>query len=198
MDSSVRPGDDFYAYADGGWMKTTEIPADKASTGGFQVAFDETEKQLGDLIKDIAASNAAGNSPEGRIRNLYQGFLDTAAIDKAGLAPIQPDLDRFAATKDKKELSAVIGSQLRADVDPLNATNFYTENLFGIFVTQALAGKEVVPYILQGGLGLPDREYYLSPDPEMVKLRGAYKKYIADVFTAAGDKDAAAKALDDL
>ena len=109
MDTAVKPGDDFYAYANGGWMKTTEIPADRSNTGGFVMAFNETEKQLDALIKDIVASDAADDSAEGRIRNLYSGFLDTAAIEKAGLTPIQPDLDRFAAIKDKKQLSAAIG-----------------------------------------------------------------------------------------
>ncbi|MBO9498450.1 MAG: M13 family metallopeptidase [Novosphingobium sp.] len=194
MDSSVKPGDDFYAYADGAWMRNTPIPADRSSVGGFVIASNQTEQQLGSLLADISKSDAADNTPQGRIRNLYNAYLDTAAIEQAGLSPIKPDLDRFAAIKDKKELSAVLGSQIRADVDPLNATNFFTENLFGIFVTQALAGKDVVPYILQGGLGMPEREYYLSSDPEMVKIRTAYKKYIADMLTAAGDPDAQAKA----
>ncbi|HZF44711.1 MAG TPA: M13 family metallopeptidase [Sphingomonadaceae bacterium] len=194
MDTSVKPGDDFYAFANGTWNKTTEIPADRASTGGFFIAFNETEKQLDALIRDIAMSDAADGTAEGRIRNLYRSYMDTGAIERAGLGPIKPDLDRFAAIKDRKSLSAVIGSQLRADVDPLNATDFGTENLFGIFVTQALSGGEVVPYILQGGLGLPEREYYLSSDPEMAKLRTAYRQYIQDIFAAAGDRDAVAKA----
>ncbi|MEO0063506.1 MAG: hypothetical protein RLZZ08_2066, partial [Pseudomonadota bacterium] len=82
----------------------------------------------------------------------------------------------------------------RADVDPLNATDFGTENLFGTFVSQALIGGEVMPYILQGGLGMPEREYYLSSDPAMKANQAAYRKYIADLLTAAGIPDAAAKA----
>ncbi len=198
METSVKPGDDFYAYANGNWMKTTEIPADRSNTGGFVMSFNQTEKQLEALIKDIVKSDAGDDTPQGRIRNFYQSYLDTAAIEKAGLAPIKPDLDRYARILDKSVLSEVLGSQVRADVDPLNATNFFTENLFGIFVTQALSGKDVVPYILQGGLGLPEREYYLSGDPEMAKIRTAYQKYIEDILTAAGDKDAKAKAKSDL
>lgn len=194
MDTSVKPGDDFYAYANGTWNKTTEIPADRSSTGGFVIAFNETEKQLDALIKDIVASDAAADTAQGRIRNLYSSYMDTAAIEKTGLGAIKPDLDRIAAIADKRALSAAIGSKLRADVDPLNATDFNTENLFGIFVTQALSGGEVVPYLLQGGLGLPEREYYLSSDPEMAKLRGAYRQYIEELLAAAGDKDAKAKA----
>ena len=81
-------------------------------------------------------------------------------------------MDAIAALPDKQALSAMLGANIRADVDPLNATNFETENLFGIFVTQALDKPDtVVPYVLQGGLGLPDRDYYLSSKPEMAEIR---------------------------
>ncbi len=194
MDKSVKAGDDFYNFANGGWMKTTEIPADRSSIGGFYIADQKTEKQLGELIADIAKSDAAADSEKGKIRNLYSAFLNVAAIDKAGLAPARADLDRIAATADLKGLSRVLGEQIRADVDPLNSTNFQTDNLFGVFVTQALAGGEVVPYLLQGGLGMPEREYYLSADTKMAELRGKYRAYIAQLLTEAGIPDAAAKA----
>lgn len=194
MDVAVKPGDDFFRYANGAWLRDTEIPVDRSSTSSFAIASDQTDAHLDQLMKDILASDAADDTAEGRIRNLYKGFLDTPAIEKAGLAPIQPDLDRFAAITNKAELSRVIGEQLRTDVDPLNATDFETENLFGLFVTQALSGGEVVPYILQGGIGLPEREYYLSSDPEMLKARTAYRKYIENILTAAGQADAANRA----
>jgi len=194
MDKAVKPGDDFYAYANGAWEKTAEIPADRSSIGGFLIADQQTEKQLADLLATIAKSDAAADSDEGRLRDFHRAFLDAAAIDAAGMAPIKPDLDRFAAINDVKGLSRVLGEQLRADVDPLNATNFQTENLFGAFITQSLAGGEVMPYILQGGLGMPEREYFLSADPKMAELRGKYKAYIAEVLGLAGFADAAAKA----
>ena len=194
MDKAVKPGDDFFAYANGSWVKSTEIPADRSSIGGFYIASEATDKQLGELMAEIAKSSAAADTDEGRIRNLYNSYLDTAKIDAAGLAAAKPDLDRFAAISDLKSLSRVLGEQVRADVDPLNATNFQTENLFGLFVTQALAGGEVMPYVLQGGLGMPEREYYLSADPKMAELRTKYKAYVAQVFTDAGIPDAEAKA----
>ncbi len=194
MDKAVKPGDDFYSYANGGWQKSTEIPADRSGIGGFYIASEATDKQLADLISGIAKSSAPADSDEGRIRDFYNAYLDTAKIDAAGMAPIQPDLDRIAAISDIRSLSRVLGENLRADVDPLNTTNFQTENLFGIFVTQALAGGEVLPYVLQGGLGMPEREYYLSTDPKMVELRTAYKAYIAKLLGDAGIADAAAKA----
>lgn len=194
MDVAIKPGDDFFRYANGAWLRDTEIPVDRSSTSSFAIASDQTDAHLAQLIRDILASDAADDTAEGRIRNLYNGFIDTPAIEKAGLAPIKPDLDRFAAITSKAELSRVIGEQLRTDVDPLNATDFETENLFGLFVTQALSGREVVPYILQGGTGLPGREYYLSSDPEMVKVRAAYLKYIENILAAAGQTAAAEKA----
>jgi predicted metalloendopeptidase len=194
MDKAATPGNDFYGYANGSWMKATEIPADRSAIGGFFIADQTTEKQVGDLIAGIAKSNAAADSDEGRIRDFYNTYLNTQAIDAAGMVPIKADLDRIAAISDVKSLSRVLGENIRADVDPLNATNYRTENLFGVFVTQALAGGEVLPYILQGGLGMPEREYYLSADPKMAGLRTQYKAYIAQLLTDAGIPDAAAKA----
>ena len=194
MDKSVRPGDDFYAYANGGWMKAAQIPADRAEVGGFMIADQQTERQLAELIAGIDQSSAPANSDVGRLRDYHRAFLNTAAIEAAGLAPIQPDLTRFAAIADVRDLSRVLGEQLRPDVDPLNSTNFRTENLFGLFVTQALTGGEVVPYVLQGGLGLPEREYYLSSDGKMADIRPKYQAYIAEILSDAGIADASAKA----
>ena len=194
MDKAVEPGDDFYAYANGTWQKTTEIPADRSSIGGFFIAQQATEANLETLMKELLESEPEAGSDAARIRNFYTAYMDTAAIDAAGLKPAQADLDRFAAIQDVEDLSRVLGEQVRADVDPLNSTDWRTENLFGVFVTQALKGGEVVPYLLQGGLGMPEREYYLSADPKMADLRAKYKAYIAQFLSDAGIPDAQAKA----
>ncbi len=194
MDKSVKPGDDFYAYANGGWMKATEMPADRASIGGFYIADQQTEARLADLVGDIVNSNPAPGSDAARIKAFHAAYMNQTAIDAAGLAPVQPDLDRFAAIENVEGLSRVLGEQLRADVDPLNATDFTTENLFGAFVTQALAGGGVMPYLLQGGLGMPEREYYLSADPKMAAIRTNYRSYIARLLADAGIADAEARA----
>lgn len=194
MDKTVKPGDDFFAFANGTWVKNTEIPADRSNIGGFYIASEQTEQQLGELLGEIGKSGAGPETAEGKLKAFYNAYLDTAKIDAAGMAPIKSDLDRFAAIADVKGLSKVLGEQIRADVDPLNATNFQTENLFGIFVTYALAGGEVLPYVLQGGLGMPEREYYLSQDPKMAGLRTKYRAYIEQVLSEAGIADAAAKA----
>jgi predicted metalloendopeptidase len=195
MDTSVQPGNDFYGYANGNWQRTTEIPADRSSVGSFYRAFLTTEQQTTELVSGIVSSNPAAGTDAARIANFYNAYTNTAAIDAAGVAPAQADIARFDAIANRADLSRVLGEQIRADVDPLNATNFYTENLFGVFVTQGLATPgEVLPYILQGGLGLPEREYYLSNDPSMVEIRGQYRTYIEQLLTAAGIADARAKA----
>jgi putative endopeptidase len=195
MDSSAKPGDDFYRYANGNWQKTTEIPADRSSTGAFLTAFLATEQHNRDLVDAIVIADNKEGSNEARIAAFYKAYTNTAAIDAAGMKPMAADFARFDAISDKAQLSRVLGEQTRVDVDPLNFTNFFTENLFGIFVTQGLSTPgEVLPYVLQGGLGLPEREYYLSSDPKMADIRTAYKSYITKLLTSAGIADASAKA----
>jgi putative endopeptidase len=195
MDTSVQPGNDFYGYANGTWQRTTEIPADRSNIGSFYRAFLETERQTTELVQGIVQSSPAAGTDEARIANFYNAYTNTAAIDRAGMTPVQADLARFNAIANRTDLSRVLGEQIRADVDPLNATNYFTENLFGVFVTQGLATPgEVLPYILQGGLGLPEREYYLSSDPEMARLRTEYRAYIERLLTLAGVSDAPVRA----
>ena len=194
MDTSVKPGDDFYAYANGAWMKSAEIPADRSNIGSHSIADQQTEKNLQALIADLQKSEPEAGSDGARVKAYYNAFLDTATIDRLGMTPIQEDLQRIAAIKDKTELARAIGGTVRADVDALNATDMSTENLFGVFVTQALSEREVMPYLMQGGLGMPEREYYLSTAPDMAAHQAAYRKYIGDLLAAAGIPDAQAKA----
>ncbi len=194
MDLSVDPGDDFYSYANGGWMEATEIPADRSSIGGFWIANEQTEQNLATLIGELQQSEPAPGTSGARVKTFYDAFLDTATIDRLGMQPIASDLGRIEAIRNKTDLARVLGATLRADVDPLNATDMTTENLFGLFVTQALAEREVMPYLLQGGLGMPEREYYLSSDAAMRAHQAAYRRYLVDMLEAAGIDDAAARA----
>src|SRR5450432_3755620 len=126
IDKSVKPGDDFFAFANGTWIKNTEIPADRSSYGNFAVLDDLTQKRTADLISS-AAKNAKGGSPASKIGAYYFAYLNEGAIEKLGTAPIAPGLKRINAIKDRAQLAAALGATLRADVDVLNSTNLHTE-----------------------------------------------------------------------
>jgi putative endopeptidase len=195
MDKSVQPGDDFEAYANGTWRKNAEIPADRSSTGVFLTVFEKAEQRNKELIQGLAAGEPPAGSDERRIADYYLAFMDEAGIEARGLAPLQPELDRIAAIADAEDLARVLGDGLRADVDPLNATDYHTSNLFGVFVAQGLEDPERnTAYLLQGGLSMPEREYYLSDDQAMKDNRAAFLEYATALMQQAGIDDAAAKA----
>jgi predicted metalloendopeptidase len=199
MDKSVAPGDDFFSYADGNWVKNTPIPADRSRIGAFWIADQQREKNTRELFKSILDANPTSGN-DALIANYYKAYLNTDAIDRSGIAPAKADLDAIGRIADKHQLSAAIGGTLRADTDPLNATNYQTQNLFGIFVTQGLATPgEQLPYLMQGGIGLPERDYYLSGDAKMADIRGKYRTYIQTILQNAGYPDpqgAAARIMD--
>ena len=189
MDKAVKPGDDFFSYADGTWVKDTAIPADRSRIGAFWIADQAREKNTRTLFNDILKNNPSSGN-DALIANYYKAYLNTDAMDRAGLAPVKADLDAINAIADKHTLSAAIGGNLRSDTDPLNATNFHTENLFGVFVTQGLATPgEQLPYLMQGGIGLPERDYYLSSDAKMVDTRNKYRAYIQSTLQNANYPD---------
>ena len=201
IDHAVKPGDDFDGYANGNWRKTAVIPADRSSTGIFLQVFQKAEQRNAELIKSAAASKAPAGSNERKIADYYAAFMDQAGIAKHGLSPLRPELTQIDAIKTPADLASVLGSQLRADVDPINATNFSTEHLFGLFVTQGLADSaHNVAYLLQGGLGMPNRDYYLASDKDMAGIRAKYQSYIATQLKNAGivDADDKAKAVFEL
>ncbi|HEX7815322.1 M13 family metallopeptidase [Dyella sp.] len=195
IDHAIKPGDDFDGYANQNWRKTAQIPADRSSTGIFLQVFEKAEKRNADLIKDMARSQPSAGSNARKIADYYAAFMDTARIEKAGITPLKSSFEQIDAISNITDLSRVLGKGLRADVDPINATNFETENLFGLFVTQGLEdSSHNVAYLLQGGLGMPSRDYYLGNDKDMVAARGKYQTYIAAVLKRAGVADADDKA----
>ncbi|MET0506327.1 MAG: M13 family metallopeptidase [Luteibacter sp.] len=195
IDRSVQPGDDFDGYANGGWKKTAQIPADRASTGVFLDVFQKAEKRNADLVKAAGEGNPAPGSDQRKIADYYKAYMDEATIEKAGLKPLQPALDRIDAIADKAALSTALGAQLRADVDPINATSLDTGHLLGLFVAQGLEDpSKNMPYLLQGGLGMPNRDYYLKTDEDMVQTRAKYAAYVEAVLKQAGTPDAGGKA----
>ena len=192
MDTAIRPGDDFFMYANGTWYKNTEIPADRSSLGAFNVIDDVVKKRTASLIEHAEKAK----DPESQaIAGYYKAFMNVEEIEKLGLSPLKDGLAEIAAIKDAKGLSRLLGSQLRADVDPLNMTDFYTPHLFGLFVSPNFTDpKKNVPYLLQGGLGMQERDVYLKDDERSKMLREKYLEHIAAVLKLANIDDADAKA----
>jgi putative endopeptidase len=194
MDRSVAPGDDFYTYVNGAWLRATSIPPDKASYGVFTILSDETRKHTVALIQEAAARSSPSEDAR-KIGEFYSSFMDEAGIESKGIVPLKRQLDTIASIADRRTLARAIGGSLRADVDPLNNTNFQTENLFGVWVSQGLEDPEhSFPYLLQGGLGMPDRDYYLSNSPKMADLRKQYQAHVAALLKLAGLADAQTRA----
>ncbi len=194
MDPSVRPGDDFFGYANGGWLKTHEIPPDRASYGTGSIVQELTAKRTAELIAEAARDAPAGSDAR-KVGDYYASYLDEAAIAARGAAPLAPALEQIAAIADRRALATALGATLRTDVDVLNSTNLDTPNLFGLWVAQDLSDPaHYTAFLLQGGLGLPDRDYYLDASPRMAETRDRYQAHVAAMLGLAGLSDAATRA----
>lgn len=195
MDRSVKPGDNFYDFANGGWLKKTEIPPDRASMGVFTALDIVANQNTRTLLEEAAKANAAPGTPTRRIADLFDSYMDESGIESRGIAPLKPHLDAIAAIRDKRELAYALGQTLRADVDALNNTNFHTANLFGLWVAPGFNDSEhYTPYLMQGGVQLPSRDYYLTDSEHMRSLRTQYQAHVAKMLTLAGFSDADARA----
>jgi putative endopeptidase len=195
MDRSVRPGDSFFDYANGTWLARTEIPADRSSYGAGAMLSELTNRRVAELIQHAAGSDAPAGSELRKIGDFYASFMDSTAIDAAGIEVLRPTLDSIAAIHDRTDLARFLGSTLRADVDPLNATNFHTEHVLGLWVAQDLDDPtRYSPFLLQGGLGMPDRSYYLDSSAAMTSIRARYRAHVAAMLGLARVPDADRKA----
>jgi endothelin-converting enzyme/putative endopeptidase len=195
MDPSVKPGDNFYGYANGGWIKRTQIPPDRGRIGVFSALDDQSNKRTLGLIEETVKANAPAGSNTRKIADLYTSFMDEASIEAKGLAPLRPHLDAIAAIRDKHELARTLGESLRADVDALNNTNFHTPNLFGMWVAPDFNDSDhYAPYLMQGGLQMPDREYYLADSARMRDIRTKYQAHVSAMLKLAGFSDTDARA----
>jgi putative endopeptidase len=179
MDRSVAPGDDFYQYADGTWAKNTPIPPDKATYGIASVLDDLSRSRTREILEQ------AKNDPRSKIGNAYASFLDTAAIESKGLAPIAPWLNRIRGLQSKAGYAALVAEAVRDGIGgPVAA-----------FVNQdAREPNQYALNVVQSGLGLPDRDYYLRDDPKLAQTRIDYQRHLERMLTLAGEGGAAARA----
>jgi putative endopeptidase len=195
MDRSRKPGDDFFKFANGTWDRTTQIPADRASWGVDGVLAEEAALHTRELLEGVAAARVPADADERKAADYYAAYIDVASREARGVSRLKPTLDRIRAISDRRALAQELGSELRADVDPLNATNFHTDHLFGLWVAQDLNDPmHNAAYLLQGGLAMPDREYYVSDNPKMVDTRSKYSTHVTKVLQLAGIADADATA----
>ncbi len=185
VDASIKPGDDFFAYANGSWLKATTIPAGKERWGARN-EIDELTRQRVVTLLDAARIAPAGSAAR-RVADFHAAYLNEAAIEARGLAALKPLLDSIDRVDDKAALTWLLGRGMRADVDPLNWGVYRSGHLLGLSVEPSIHGeKTYVAFLLQGGLGLPDREYYLSTEPRMQALRTSYLAYIGHLLALAG------------
>jgi len=194
VDASVRPGDDFYRYVNGAWLDSTGIPPDRSEMSDGAVLSEQADRRTREIIEETARDRNATADAK-KIADFFNAFMDEASIERAGLAPLQPQLREIAAIRDRTSLSRVLGGQLRADVDVLNSTQLDTDNLLGLWIAQDLDDpSRYVPFLLQGGLGMPDRDYYLGDSAATAAIRERYTPHLAKMLALAGVADADAKA----
>jgi putative endopeptidase len=185
VDASVTPGDDFFAYANGGWLKATALPASKERWGGRDELEEVTRRRIAALLD--GASAAPAGSAARKVADFHAAYLNEAAIEARGLASLEPLLDRIEKVSDKAELTRLLGRGMRADVDPLGFGLYKSAGVLGLSVEQSIHGEKTnAAFLVQGGLGLPDRVDYLSADPGKEALRARYREYIRKMFALAG------------
>jgi len=184
MDKSVKPGDDFFRYAGGTWMKNTKIPGDRTRWGSFDMLAAKSEEDVKKLVNTVSSRKQAPGSAEQKVADFYSSYMDTKKIDALGLAPFQADLDRIAGLKTLEDVAAAMG-------DPGLPANAPVALVFG------LDDKNPDRYsvdVYQSGLGLPDRDYYLKSDAKFDETRAKYRAYIEQMLKLANYPNAGAAA----
>ncbi len=184
IDASVKPCEDFYTYANGGWLKSHTLPADKARYGAFEEVSERNRAILKQILEETSAKTTwAKSSVQQKVGDFYAAGMDEAAIDKRGLAPLKPIFATIDGLQDTKQLPALLAK-------------LHTQGLpggFGFFVGQD--AKESTRYmgnLMQGGTGLPDRDYYLKDDARSRDIRAKYEAHVAKMLQLAGDSPALA------
>lgn len=178
LDSSVKPGEDFFEYANGGWLKKNPIPGEQSSWGIGNLVIEENLKRLREISEKAAAANAAKGSNDQKIGDFWSTAMDSTKIEADGLKPVQPLLDKINAITDVKSLVNTVSELKKVG----------SNTLFSDYVYQDAKKSDVMAYNLtQGGLGLPEREYYFKMDSATINIRNEYVKYMTQILTMAGE-----------
>lgn len=185
LDTTVNPAKDFFDYANGGWIKSNPIPGDLSSWGIGQLVNEENLTRLREISEKAAKANAAKGTTDQKIGDFWSTAMDSAKIEANGLKPLQPQLDKINTITDVKSLLATVAEFKRLG----------SSTLFADFVSQDDKNSEVMSYkFWQGGLGLPEREYYFKTDSATITIRNEYQKYISKILRLSGEDTATADA----
>ena len=182
-DQAAKAGDDFYRYAIGHWLDNNQIPADRTSWSTFAVLADEAEGRLKQIVEGLPA-NAVPGTNEQKVGDYYRAYTDTATIEKLGLTPVRSSLDAIAAAKTHEDIARLMGRPDMPVRAPIRA---------GVTVDQKNPDRYIIA-ISQGGLGLPERDYYLKDDPKLAEIRTKYQAHIDRLLALAGEKNTADQA----
>ncbi|HKU14402.1 MAG TPA: M13-type metalloendopeptidase [Steroidobacteraceae bacterium] len=186
LDKSVRPQDDFYRHINGGWLAATQIPADRSNYGAFTKLQEDAEHDLRDILEEAAKSKAAAGSDAQKVGDYYASFLDEATVEARGLKPLSAELSRIDALKTPQDIAGYIG----------HAQRLFVAQPFAYYVAvDEKNSSQYVSTLTQTGLGMPDRDYYLSKDDARLKsIREKYEPYVRDLLALADTPDAAGAA----
>lgn len=186
FDTSTRPQDDLFRHVNGGWLTKTDIPADKASYGAFDMLFDKAQVDLRNIVEDSAkAATKTPGSDAQKIGDFYESFMNEARAEQLALAPMKAELDKIDAIKTKADLARHFAHFFK-----LNLIN----PIVGYVDGDAQQPTHDILYLYQGGLGLPDRDYYLKNDDKLKEYREKYNGFVAAILGQAGDASAAKSA----
>jgi putative endopeptidase len=195
MDTTIAPGDDFFAYANGAWLKKAVVPAAKGAYDVGDILEDRTVVDIAAIVQKAAQSPAPAGSDLRLVGDYYAAYMDQDGIEARGPSAIEALRNEIYAIHDRHELALYLGGTLRADVDVLNADEVHTDRLFGLWIAQDFDHPDqYVPFLLQGGLGMPDRSYYLDASAPMADLRAKYTAHVAAMLSLAGLSQPAARA----
>ncbi len=182
MDTSIRPGNDFYEYVNGKWLVSAEIPPDKSSYGILTAVFENTEANLHAIVDELAAGKLAPGSVDQKVADTYASWMDEAAIEARGIEPLRPYLARIAAARNKADLMKLVGT-----VDYQAPLNVFVE-------ADTVDPTRYTVWLTQSGLGMPNRDYYLNKGARFDGYRTAYLTYVTRLFELIGDPNPASSA----
>lgn len=188
MDTSVNPGDDFFMYVNGKWVQETEIPADRATFGGFQLLADEAQEDVKAIIDEASTGDFEAGSDEQKVGDLYNSYMDMETRNSLGVTPLDPIFNRIAGIDSKEALAAFFAWSTVHGVDsPIQLFQFADLKNPDFYAMNAV----------QGGIGLPEREYYFNDDERSVEIRAKYVEHVGKILALAGHDTAKAEQMAD-